>query len=295
MEISSDENEQFHQFHIECQSQNEEEFTVAYNNCFSGEGQLTSEDDLKEEETKKQVYFHDENQFTQNEEKKTTVSSFPKVQIQNQIKGVFHLFHPWSQEYNYDSFYSKKIFFNTNNRQNSSENKDFDPHKRKNMPDNMRKRIKSDCLSRIIFNLNDLLKQYGLNLEFCFFAQCEVANVAKAENNKILNMTLKEMFLNKPFEYLQKNGIRERDILNWTNNKEILDYLEKDENTDIYKKLNLENILNLKMKDLYNEYLASDEFQKSIEELRDEGNYYEYIKNYISVAKDVNKFYSVEA
>ena len=49
------------------------------------------------------------------------------------------------------------------------------------------------------------------------------------------------------------------------------------------------------MKDLYNEYLASDEFQKSIEELRDEGNYFEYIKNYISAAKNFNKYYEVEA
>ena len=91
------------------------------------------------------------------------------------------------------------------------------------------------------------------------------------------------------------NYIKQKHILNWEKNKAILDYLEKEENQELYKRLDFENILNLKMKDLYNEYLASDEFQKSIEELRDEGNYFEYIKNYISVAKNFNKYYDVEA
>ena len=229
--------------------------------------------------------------------KKTTVSSSSseKDPIQNHIKGVFYLFHPWTKEYNYDSFYSKKLFFIINNISNTSENKDSDPHKRKNMPDNMRKRIKSDYLSKIIIILNESLKHHGLKLEFCLFAQCEVSNVAKAENNKVLNMTLKEMILHKPFEDSKKYGVKQKHILNWEKNKAILDYLEKEENQELYKRLDFENILNLKMKDLYNEYLASDEFQKSIEELRDEGNYFEYIKNYISVAKNFNKYYDVEA
>jgi hypothetical protein len=290
MDISSDENEN-ENFHIDYQVQDEENFPKAYDICFSEEIQPWSEDDLKEEE----IYFQNENQFTQNEEKKTTVSSSEKDTIQGHIKGVFYLFHPWTKEYNYDSFYSKKLFFKINNISNISENKDSDPHKRKNMPDNMRKRIKSDYLSKIIIILNESLKHHGLNLEFCLFAQCEVSNVAKAENNKVLNMTLKELILHKPFEDSKKYGVKQKHILNWEKNKAILDYLEKKENQELYKRLDFENILNLKMKDLYNEYLASDEFQKSIEELRDEGNYFEYIKNYISVAKNFNKYYDVEA
>ena len=50
----------------------------------------------------------------------------------------------------------------------------------------------------------------------------------------------------------------------------------------------------MKMKDIYKEYLASDEFQKSIEELIAEGKYYEYIHNYIEVAKNVLRFYNIE-
>ncbi len=240
MDISSDEKEN-ENFHIEYQVQDEEEFPRAYNNCFSEEVQPRYEDDLKEEE----IYYQNENQFTQNEEKKTTVSSSEKDPIQDHIKGVFYLFHPWTKDYNYDSFYSKKLFFQINNISNTSENKDSDPHKRKNMPDNMRKRIKSDCLSKIIIILNESLKHHGLKLEFCLFAQCEVSNVAKAENNKVLNMTLKEMILHKPFEDSKKYGVKQKHILNWEKNKAILDYLEKEENRELYKRLDFENILNL--------------------------------------------------
>ena len=151
MDISSDENEN-ENFHIDYQVQDEENFPKAYDICFSEEIQPWSEDDLKEEE----IYFQNENQFTQNEEKKTTVSSSEKDTIQGHIKGVFYLFHPWTKEYNYESFYSKKLFFKINNISNSSENKDSDPHKRKNMPDIMRKRIKSDCLSKIIIILKNI-------------------------------------------------------------------------------------------------------------------------------------------
>ena len=65
MDISSDEKEN-ENFHIEYQVQDEEEFSRAYNNCFSEEVQPRYEDDLKEEE----IYYQNENQFTQNEEKK---------------------------------------------------------------------------------------------------------------------------------------------------------------------------------------------------------------------------------
>ena len=76
--------------------------------------------------------------------------------IQNHIKGVFQLFHKWSQEYNYNQLYSKETVFKIINHE---------PQKRKNMADNMRKRIKSYFCSKILKNLNEMLEP--LNLKFC--------------------------------------------------------------------------------------------------------------------------------
>ena len=105
-------------------------------------------------------------------------------------------------------------------------------------------------------------------------------------------MTLKEFILYRPFDiYPQKKGKKEKDIENWKKNKELLEFLEN--NKDICIKFNLDNILNTSMKDIYKEYLISDEFQKSIEKLKDEGNYYEYIKNYMKTAKNLVDYYSL--
>ena len=50
----------------------------------------------------------------------------------------------------------------------------------------------------------------------------------------------------------------------WEHNKKTLEFIEnlESKNKYLYQKLN--NILNMKMKDLYVEYLKSDEFQKSL-------------------------------
>ena len=295
MDISSDsqcENETPNKyFSLEKQIQDEDEFSRIFNKIFPEGIQPMSEDDLKEEKMNYNIYLQKENQFTQKEEKITNVSSVEQKTIQDHIKGVFQLFHPWTQEYNYNSFYSKMLLFNIN--YNILDNKETDPHKRKNMPDNMRKRIKTDVCSKIINNLNELLRP--INIKFCYFSQCEIVNVTKEENKKILDMTLKEMILHRPFDYItQKNGKKEKDILNWEKNKNNLDYLEDSNHQDIYKQFNLENILNMKMKDLYIEYLASDEFQKSIEGLREEGNYFEYIQKYIKVAHQVIDYYGLK-
>ena len=46
------------------------------------------------------------------------------------------------------------------------------------------------------------------------------------------------------------------------------------------------------MEELYQEYLNSTQFEKSIKDLRKEGNYYDYIYNYIDVAKNFVDFFN---
>ena len=94
------------------------------------------------------------------------------------------------------------------------------------------KRVKSDFLRSLVRYLNEKLRP--LNVKFSHFSYYIVTNITKLENKKNLNMTLKEMLLYKPFENLNiSEGLNQREILNWKNNKDILDDLEKNKNTDV--------------------------------------------------------------
>ena len=131
MDISSDEKENFD---IKYYVQDKELFSRAFKNYFIEEVKPMSKDELKEEKIK--------GQYFQNEEKKTTVSSSEKHQIQNHIKGVFPLSSPLTKEY------QKRIFFDIKNKSNSSETKDSASCKR----------IKSNYLRKIKIILNESLK-----------------------------------------------------------------------------------------------------------------------------------------
>ena len=184
-----------------------------------------------------------------------------------------------------------------NNNSKTSSNRIFNseihhnkPRKRKMMIDNITKRVKSDFLRSLVRYLNEKLRP--LNVKFSHFSYYIVTNITKLENKKNLNMTLKEMLLYKPFENLNiSEGLNQREILNWKNNKDILDDLEKNKNTDVYNQINLDDTLNNKMKDLYYEYLASKYFKESIETLNAHGNEYEYIQKYIQTAKNFVDFF----
>ena len=184
-----------------------------------------------------------------------------------------------------------------NNNSKTSSNRIFNseihhnkPRKRKMMIDNITKKVKSDFLRSLVRYLNEKLRP--LNVKFSHFSYYIVTNITKLENKKNLNMTLKEMLLYKPFENLNiSEGLNQREILNWKNNKDILDDLEKNKNTDVYNQINLDDTLNNKMKDLYYEYLASKYFKESIETLNAHGNEYEYIQKYIQTAKNFVDFF----
>ena len=107
----------------------------------------------------------------------------------------------------------------------------------------------------------------------------------KELNKKRMKMTLRELLLDESFK--KSNNKKDKDSSNWDNNKKILDYLDSTKDC-----AEIKNILEMKLKDIYNEYLKSDEFQKSIQELIQDGRYYDYIRNYIEVAKNFVDYYS---
>ena len=83
-------------------------------------------------------------------------------------------------------------------------------------------------------------------------------------------------------------------------NKSILDYtlgkyLDEhcfDKNNEKFNEFKLNNgLFSRKMKDLYNEYLDSRQFEESIKKLVEKGESFDYISQYINVAKKVIDYY----
>lgn len=83
-------------------------------------------------------------------------------------------------------------------------------------------------------------------------------------------------------------------------NKKILDYtlgkyLDEhcyDKNNEKFNEFKLNNgLFSRKMKDLYNEYLDSRQFEESIKKLVEKGESFDYISQYINVAKKVIDYY----
>jgi hypothetical protein len=243
-----------------------EQFNIAI--AFNNNREINGEDDDIGEED---LYFKKrEPTFSQTQEEPTYI--IPGEQNVN-------VFNPWAKKYNYIELYSKPCKFKTYSG----------PRKRGDMPDNMRKKINTDFYQNLTKFINSKLKDpeaQQKNLKFSNFPQCIVANVTKELNKKIMNMALKELILDDSFKNF--NQLKERDITNYENNKAVINYLEN----KYCKDVNYNIIMKMKMKDIYNEYLKSDEFQKSIQELIQDGRYYDYIRNYIEVAKNFVDYYS---
>ena len=211
MEISSDSSSEKElpedYFYITEVPRDEGLFIKTLKNVFDEPMNAESEDDLKEEE----IYLISPNKLKKSGEKKDIIIPNDNYGIKDKLKGEFQLFHQWSEEYNYKKLYGKNLIFKEISPEPPSSDTDKKNHKRKYMPDIMRKKIKSDLCSKILNNLNERLKP--INLSFCKLSQCEITNVAKEENNKILKMTLKEFILYRPFDIYPQKKVKKKKIL----------------------------------------------------------------------------------
>ena len=175
---------------------------------------------------------------------------------------------------------------------------------RKNGPDNIRKKIKTNFSKQISKKLNDRLKEYNMPKSFKF-PQLIVINVTKDTNKINLGLTLETMisegdkekeFINKKRKRKKKDNlelweivvkyikIKEKERI-LKNNKENIEYLKKNNIREIDK------FLKMKMEEIYGEYLDSVEFQNSIEKLIKKGDYYGYIHKYIKAAEGFVDYY----
>ena len=153
--------------------------------------------------------------------------------------------------------------------------------KRYECKDNIRKTIKRRFLNTYLKNgLNDKIKKAGYNLFFEYYPQKLVSQISREKDKQILEMKLLQIFENKDL-YDEKN------LNNYYHNLKVIEQLKLEENPE------LDIILNKKYKDLFDEYINSDEFKiKEINRLKETNKDDNYIAKYIYLSKNFIGFCS---
>ena len=153
--------------------------------------------------------------------------------------------------------------------------------RRRDNQDNIRKKIKRGFINKsLIKKINELLKNSRSKLYFEKLPQNFVCDITKNSNNKILNMTLEEIFENKEL-YDQKY------FDNYNHNLNVL------KSKDIQECQELKEILNKKYCELFEEYINSKEFQiDEINRLKNKEMDDAYIEKYIYLAFHFIEFFN---
>ena len=142
---------------------------------------------------------------------------------------------------------------------------------RKYTNDDIYKKIRGKFFHEIVIGkLNRILEKMNIQIKFEFTVISQNSNIE--DNIKYLNSTLKEVLRTVKF------------------NQIVLDELEK--LGDDAEEINL--ILNVKMQYLYKEYFDSEEYQKSIGEMIEKKEYYDYIYLYIKKSQQFFNYYSIQ-
>ena len=189
----------------------------------------------------------------------------------------FLAFNPAKSREYYDKYKSSLVF-----------NVWKDKKTRKEMPDEIRKKIKSRFFKDLRKFINKLFIENEIEKKLEFLPQDFISNISKPENKSMLDKTLEQIILENSDDNSENDNNEDKN----KNNLILLDFLKEKENQNKYKIRKIYNIFNTKIRELFNEYLKSDEFEQSIIRLKEEGNYSEYIKDYIIKAEEFVNYFS---
>ena len=150
---------------------------------------------------------------------------------------------------------------------------------RRENQDNIRKKIKRGFFnSALIPKINMIIKKQGGKFFFEIFKQHFVSDVTRKNNMELFNMTLEEIFRKKEL-------YNEIELNSYYCNLKLINSKEIQENKE------LKNILNLKLLNIFEEYINSKEFNiDEIKRLKSKNMKDSYIKRYIHLAKNFIKF-----
>lgn len=202
-----------------------------------------------------------------------------------------------------EEFSQNHFLFNifVKNKKQIFRRKPKEKKKRKDKPDNIRKKIKSRFLKLLKARINEILKNAKSEYFFDNLPQCFISNISKNGNRFILDMTFKEILTANFFEDDTSNDNSNTTFTNkkrnpnkvkYDKNQEVLGYLEK--NINIRKSSNFNVISKLTFRDIFKEYLKSEEFEKDILVLKNKNNSENYIKEYINKAESFLDYFSSE-
>jgi hypothetical protein len=172
-------------------------------------------------------------------------------------------------------------------------NKKKEKKQRKFKPDDIRKKIKVRFHKKIKNIINENLKKAGSIELFSFLPQYFISNISKKLNNQYMNMTYEELLSINFSEFQKEYPNKSCDNNQYLKNKMTLEYLKK--NPEISKISGFDIVKKMKYKDIFKAYLASAEFEQSIETLKNENENAEYIQEYFILAKNyIEYFMSVD-
>ena len=175
----------------------------------------------------------------------------------------------------------------------SNGNKKKEKKQRKFKPDDIRKKIKVRFHKKIKNIINENLKKAGSIELFSFLPQYFISNISKKFNNQYMNMTYEELLSINFSEFQKEYPNKSCDNNQYLKNKMTLEYLKK--NPEISKISGFDIVKKMKYKDIFKAYLASAEFEQSIETLKNENENAEYIQEYFILAKNyIEYFMSVD-
>ena len=159
-----------------------------------------------------------------------------------------------------------------------------DGRSNKDRLDNIRVRIKRGFFNyALLSKLNENLKMIGSNKYFQKFPQHLVSDVDRRRNKELFSLALKDFFENKKLNFNEKNN----DCRNYNHNLDVL------KDNIVKNNLEFKKILKKTIKQLYEEYINSDEFKineiNRLKNVKKEDD--EYIKTYIEVSENLIEFF----
>lgn len=152
--------------------------------------------------------------------------------------------------------------------------------KRGRNTDHLRLMIKRNFFNKTLLKcLNEKLENIGYKNKFRKFPQNFVSDITKKNNKQYVDMTLAQIFEQKSL-YKSKH-----DLLNYQNNLKILERLKKENNSL------MRTILNMKYKDIFEEYVNSDEFLNDIDLVKKRFKLTDFdYERYINISKTFIQF-----
>lgn len=133
----------------------------------------------------------------------------------------------------------------------------------------------------LVGKITKIIKELGSKLYFDKFPRNFILNAVKKKNKKnIWKMKLIEIFVDEEL-------YTKEDKVHFTRNKEVIKRLKSEKYKKILEDSEFNIILNMKISDVYNEYLNSDEYEIKIKSFNKYGNV--YIDKFQQIARNLIK------